>query len=72
MESLKIEQKQFDVQDDIWEAIDHGIAFFNIYQERKDTPLHTSHFPRKLQPRRILINDAFPSPHSLKLDGAIS
>jgi hypothetical protein len=36
-DSLKIKQKQFDVQDDIWAAIDHGIEFFNRHQERKDT-----------------------------------
>jgi hypothetical protein len=58
-DSLKVEQKQFNVQDDIREAIDHGITFFNRNQERKDTPRNTPHFPRTLQPRKILMNDAF-------------
>jgi hypothetical protein len=58
-DSLKLEQKQFDVQDDIWAAIYHGIDFFNRYQEWKDTPHHIPPFPRTLQPREILLNDAF-------------
>jgi hypothetical protein len=58
-DSLKLEQNQFDIQDDIWEAIDHGITFFHIHQERKDAPRHTPPFPRTIQPRKILLNDAF-------------
>jgi hypothetical protein len=58
-DSLKLEQKHFDVQDDIWEAIDHGIKFLNRYQEQKDAPRHTPHLPRTIQPRNILLNDAF-------------
>jgi hypothetical protein len=44
MDSLKLEQKQFNVQDGIWEAIDHGIMFFNRYQERNDTKRYTPPF----------------------------
>jgi hypothetical protein len=58
-DSLKLEQKQVDVQDDIWAAIDHGIVFFNIHQERKDTPHDIPPFSRTLQHREILLNDAF-------------
>jgi hypothetical protein len=58
-DSLKLEQKQFDVQEEIWAAIEHGVSFFNIHQERKDTPRHITPFPRTLQPRDILLNDAF-------------
>jgi hypothetical protein len=43
----------------IWAVIDHGIAFFNSYQEHKYTPCHTPPFPRMLRPREILMNDAF-------------
>jgi hypothetical protein len=57
--SLKLKQKQFDVQDNIWAAIEHGVAFFNRHQERKYTPRHIPPFPRNLQPREILLNDAF-------------
>jgi hypothetical protein len=58
-DSLKLEQKQFDVQEDIWAAIDHMTVFFNKYQERKDTPCHIPPFPRTLRPREILLNNAF-------------
>jgi hypothetical protein len=58
-DSLKLEQKQFDIQEDIWAAIDHGIEFFNRYQERKDTPRYIPPFLRTLRPREILLNDAF-------------
>jgi hypothetical protein len=59
MDSIKLEPKKIDVQDDIWEAIDHGITFCNRYQEQKDTPHHKTPFPRTLQPRKILLNDVF-------------
>jgi hypothetical protein len=32
IDSLKLEQKQFDADEDIWEAIDHGMKFFNRHQ----------------------------------------
>jgi hypothetical protein len=57
--SLKLEQKQFDVQEEIWAAIDHGVSFFNRYQERKYTHRHIPPFPRTLRPREIILNDAF-------------
>jgi hypothetical protein len=59
VDSPKLEQEQFDVQDDIWAAIYHGIALFNRYQEHKDTPRHSPPFRRTLRPREILLNDAF-------------
>jgi hypothetical protein len=52
-DSLKFEQKQFDVQDVIWKAIEHGMNFFNRHQERKDSPQHTSPFPGTLQLKKI-------------------
>jgi hypothetical protein len=57
--SLKCEKQQFDVQDNMWADIDHGVAFFNRHQERKDTPRSIPPFPRTLQPREIILNDAF-------------
>jgi hypothetical protein len=59
LDILKLEQKQFDMQDDIWNAIEHGIDFFNDYQEREGSPRHIPPFPGTLQPRKICINDAF-------------
>jgi hypothetical protein len=59
IDSLKLEQKQFDAEDDIWGAIDHGKTFFNRYQEQKYTPRQTPPFPRTMHPRKIPLNDAF-------------
>jgi hypothetical protein len=58
-DSLKIDQTQFYVQDDIWIAIYHGISFFNTHQEREGSSRHIPPFSGTLQPRKILLNDAF-------------
>jgi hypothetical protein len=60
-ESLKLEHKQFNIQEDIWKAIGYGINFFNNHQEREGSPGHTSLFPGTMQLIKIHINNAFAS-----------
>jgi hypothetical protein len=54
---LKLKQNQFTVEDDIWSAIEHGINFFHIYQEREGSPRNIPQFPGTPLPRNILIKD---------------
>jgi hypothetical protein len=60
-DSLKYSQAHSDIPTDIWLGIEHGIKYFNTYEEIKEIPWHVPPFNGSFVTRKILVNDTFAS-----------